>query len=360
MARIDGKAVFIPFTLPDEEIEFTIVREKKDFAFGRLTQVIRPSAHRVAPPCPLFGSCGGCSLQMADAAYQSELRLAILADSLRRSGVKSLQPPVIETGPSLEYRSRFQFHRLAGGKVGFMAGGEHTIIPVNDCPVAVPLLREALRSGRIQKMAGKAGDRFQVFSDNFSIFSETGQTDCAINIAGTPLCFDVRGFFQSNIPMLERLIGLLGADLPQSAVGGRLLDFYAGVGTFSACLGKYFSESVLVEHNSKALEKASLNVRDCPVQTCACTDAEWPQREQSRLDYRLAIVDPPRQGLAPLALKWFIDSDIADLRYVSCDPVTFARDAAALCAGGFTLQRVIACDFYPQTHHLETLGFFTR
>ncbi|MGZ5553941.1 MAG: TRAM domain-containing protein, partial [Chthoniobacterales bacterium] len=63
VGRLNGKAVFVPFTIEGERVSARIVREKKQFAEAELDQVLEPSPHRVAAPCPYFGRCGGCSYQ---------------------------------------------------------------------------------------------------------------------------------------------------------------------------------------------------------------------------------------------------------------------------------------------------------
>ena len=88
LGRIDGKAYFIQGALPGETLDIEITENRKDYAFARIVSVKEANEHRVTPPCPLFGRCGGCSLQMADSAYQVELRKAILADVLSRAHVE--------------------------------------------------------------------------------------------------------------------------------------------------------------------------------------------------------------------------------------------------------------------------------
>ena len=360
IARIDGKAVFIPMALPGETLEIEIAESRKDYSFARIVSVLETSPHRIAPVCPLFGQCGGCSLQMADSEYQKTLRISILSDLFSRAKITPEDGVSMESGEPLGYRSRFQFHRTQEGAVGLKEGSANTIVSVSDCPVAVAEIRAALGDGSLAAQARhfNAGDRFHVFAYGGKLWQECGSTACSLAILGKEIRFDVRGFFQSNIPMLERMISAVCDGLE----GNRLLDFYSGVGTFSAFAGEKFRETVLVEHNREALEKARENLASssCKPVFCATSDERWSAMRESKLPCDAAIVDPPRQGLSPRALDWFVKSKIGDLRYVSCDPATFARDAAKLQAAGFRFRKAVLFDFYPQTHHIETLGFFTR
>ncbi len=363
ITRIDGKAVFVPFTLPGETIDLEITEDRKDYSFARVESVRSPSPKRVVPACPVFGKCGGCTLQMTDNAYQSELRLSIFKDILFRAHVQSSGAITIESGEPVEYRSRFQFHRTQNGKIGFKAAESSEIVPLNDCVIAVPEIRKALQDGSLEALARhyNAGDRFHVFAYQGKLYQEDDDTKGEVDILGVPVRFDVRGFFQSNIPLLERLISsVCRIDSPEPK--NRLLDFYSGVGTFSIFAGKHFKETVLVEQNSDSLAIARENLEMNKIKGtfCAVSDEKWPERKEAKLSYDVAIIDPPRQGLSKKSLEWFIASGIPELRYVSCDPVTFARDAVRLIAAGYTLSRVTLYDFYPQTHHIETAGFFIR
>lgn len=360
IARIDGKAVFVPYSLPGETVEIEITDNRKDFAFSRLVGVVEPSPRRVTPVCPLFGLCGGCTLQMADDEYQKELRLSILKDIFSRAHIAPRDGVRLESGEPLGYRSRFQFHRASDGAIGLKEGAGNEVIKIEDCPVAVPEIREALRNGTLAESARKfnEGDRFHVFAHGGKLWQEGGDTSCEVEISGIPLRFDVRGFFQSNIPMLERLIGTVCGN----ASGKRLLDFYSGIGTFSAFAGTHFSGTVLVEHNREAIELARENLASLGSAAVfrAVSDERWPSDRSARLEYDLAIIDPPRQGISKNAIAWFMESGIPEIRYVSCDPVTFARDAAKLISSGYVFREAVLFDFYPQTHHIETLGFFTK
>ena len=125
VARVDGKVVFIPYVIKGEEVRVEIVEEKKDYSVGRVRHMIRPSLHRVDPPCPYFGRCGGCQWQHIDYAAQPEFKKEILEEILKRlAGVRDI--PGIASFPSpqpYDYRVRVQLKaqqgqdRLLPGKI---------------------------------------------------------------------------------------------------------------------------------------------------------------------------------------------------------------------------------------------------
>ena len=92
----------------------------------------------------------------------------------------------------------------------------------------------------------------------------------------------------------------------------------------------------------------------------AIKSQEWNKMEESKLFYDIAIVDPPRSGIDKNSLEWFCKKHVKKILYVSCDPVTFANNANVLIRdGGYRLEKYYLLDFYPQTHHVESLGIFS-
>lgn len=366
LARIDGKTVFIPFALPDEELEITVTATRRDYSEAVIKQVITPSPHRIEPPCPYFGRCGGCNLQMADDAYQQTLRQTMVAELFDRAHIAPERPPVFIAGKAWEYRNRFQFHADKGGTIGMHRFASNTVIPVHDCPIAAPALRTVLQQGGLPKLFPRTTkidkDRYHVFAQD-TVYSPACP-DASARVKETVLNFSVFGFFQSNIAVLEKLIEPVAA-LPPCT---RILDFYAGVGTFSAFLTDKASELHLVEHNERALLTAQQNLDRIITEKnshCRCffhtvSDADWPDIPASQLTYDAAVIDPPRQGIHERVITYLGHAKIPRIHYVSCDPATFVRDTKKLTALGYSFIEYRLFDFYPQTHHCELLGIFIR
>ena len=366
LARLDGKTVFIPFALPDEELEITVTANRRDYSEAVIKKVITPSPYRIEPPCPYFGRCGGCNLQMADDTYQQSLRQAMVAELLSRAHITPERPPIFIGGSAWEYRNRFQFHTDKTGTIGIHGFASNTVIPVHDCPIAVPALRSILQQHGLQKLfphkTKRDADRYHVFAQD-EIYSPI-HPDASVRVKGTVLNFSVFGFFQSNVAMLGKLIQPV-TDLPPCR---RILDFYAGVGTFSAFLTHKAAELHLVEHNERALRTAQQNLNRVITEKnspCRCffhtvSDANWPDIPAAQLVYDAAIIDPPRQGIHERALTYLGHANIPRIHYVSCNPATFVRDAKKLTALGYRCIEYRLFDFYPQTHHCELLGIFIR
>ena len=366
LARIDGKTVFIPFALPDEELDTTITANKRDYSEAVIKKIITPSPHRIGPACSYFGRCGGCNLQMADNSYQQTLRQAMVAELFGRAHIAPERPPVFIAGSAWEYRNRFQFHTDKNGTIGMHGFASNTVIPVHDCPIAVPALRTVLQQDELQKLFPRSKkidkDRYHVFAQNV-VYSPI-HPNASAQVKDIILNFSVFGFFQSNIAALEKLIDPV-SDIPPCT---RILDFYAGVGTFSAFLTDKAAELHLVEHNERALITAKQNLdriiakKNSP---CRCffhtvSDTEWPDIPAAQLVYDAVVIDPPRQGIHERALTYLGQAKIPRIHYVSCNPATFVRDAKKLISLGYRFIEYHLFDFYPQTHHCELLGIFIR
>ena len=363
ITRLDGKSVFIELTAPGDTIRGKILKEHKNWAEAELLEILEPSPARIEPACPLYGQCGGCSLQHMTYTAQLEAKAAILRDSFIRLGGNN--PPEIKVCGSkpFEYRNRVQFHKTEKG-IGFMERKSSHIVPLTDCPIADPGIRNALKE---RKMKAPEKNRFTVYSRGNTFLVEGVNNRGSVSISGTELKMDASVFFQSNGAMLELLIDDLLKVVRANTSGNTsgtgndmgLADIYCGVGTFASFLGKEFSSVDLVEENKAALAIARENVRANNVNCYAITDTEWVKIRKDK-SWGFMVLDPPREGLSGPIRKWLASSGPRLVAYVSCDPATLARDSRFLLEGSYKLKELTLYDFYPQTAHIESLAIFER
>ncbi len=147
LARVDGKAVFVPMALPGEVVDAALRRERGSFAEADLLAVLEPSAERVAPGCPFYGPCGGCQYQHAGYGEQLAIKRAILAETLTRAGLRELPAIATHAGEPWGYRNRIRLHVDAHSHtLGYRRRGSHALLPVDACPIAAPLLQDALQA----------------------------------------------------------------------------------------------------------------------------------------------------------------------------------------------------------------------
>ncbi len=148
LARLpNGKAAFVPFVLPGEEVNAAIVEEKSGFARARVNEIVKPSPNRVVPGCPYFGRCGGCHYQHADYATQLEIKRSVLRDTLRRTAKIDWQEEIVtHSAEPWHYRNRTRL-KVRGGSdfaAGYYRMGSHELLAVEQCPISSPLINRAI------------------------------------------------------------------------------------------------------------------------------------------------------------------------------------------------------------------------
>ncbi len=132
--RREGLAVFLPFTIPGETVSYKIINKKKNFAQGEILNILEPSQERNAPPCRLYGECGGCSLQHASYREQLNYKRRIVIDAMERIGKFSdiVVDPVVPAGEQWSYRRHITLH-IREGKVGFLGLDNRSLIELRTC-----------------------------------------------------------------------------------------------------------------------------------------------------------------------------------------------------------------------------------
>ena len=384
IVRYRGKSIFMDLTAPGDLVTGRITEEHQDWAGAELLEILEPSPLREPPFCPLYGSCGGCSLQHLSYEAQVQEKTRMLREAFfRLGGFSSLPELGVHPSAPEGYRNRVQFHCIKpryptrrplprslgrnppalsrpGGALGFKARKSGELIPVSGCPVADPGIRRALAEGILPSPPDK--DRFTVYARGSALLYEGGISRGKVNLLGRELLMDAGVFFQSNGNALEALI----PELREVAAGADpslpMADIYCGVGTFAAFLGEFFPRIDLVEENQRALNLARENIPPGNCRFFPKKADSWAagQGGKGKAPYGFITVDPPRQGLSGPLRQWLIREGPPVLAYVSCDPATLARDSGELCRGGYGLEKLSFHDFYPQTAHIEALAVFKR
>jgi 23S rRNA (uracil1939-C5)-methyltransferase len=360
LARIDGRVVLIPFTVPGELARV----EVGDDIHASLVDVIEPAPERVAPPCPIFSKCGGCHYQHAPYDFQLARKVEILREQLKRVGKIDYQGE-IETisGPPLGYRNRSQFH-IADGRIGYLAWRSHDLVEIpGNCPISSPRLNQTLA----QIQARMREPKFPKFIREVEIF--TNESEVQVNVIETerPVArwfydslesvvaleyptahgtFRVspHTFFQVNRFLIDQMI-----DRAVSfAEGSTALDLYSGVGLFALPLSKKFTSVTAVESGSTAARDLQANAPGVGVVQIRAE--EYLARLDQTPDFVLA--DPPRAGLGKTVVQHLKRLAPPKMTIVSCDPATLARDLAAL---DYKIERLTLIDLFPQTYHVETI-----
>ena len=367
LARHEGMVVFVPLGAPGDRVRVQVTERTKGYAKAALMEVLAPGPGRRAAPCPHFGVCGGCSWQHLDHAEQLRWKQEIVREALRRTGgIEWVKDLPIESAGEWGYRARAQW-KVAGprggrrARVGYFARGSHEVVDATACPILAPELERALHElrGRARDLPGAAAEVHASLGSDGTVGFDAEPVPH--RVLGEPLIASARAFFQGNAQLLDALVAhALGDARPAHA-----LDLFAGVGLFAVPLARRGASVAAVEadpeavrwlrHNASRLDDpASLEVVEERVEA-ALPRLLAEVEAGARARPQLVVLDPPRAGAAravePLAA---LRPD--ELAYVSCDPVTLARDLAGLLRGGLRLCSVRAFDLFPQTHHVEVVA----
>ena len=384
----DGRVVFVRHALPGERVRVEVTSSTSSFLRADAVEVLEPSPHRVAAPCPFAGPgrCGGCDWQHVAVEHQRELKAALVAEQLvRLAGVD--RPVVVEEVPGapdgLGWRTRVQFAVAPSGRVGLRKHRSHELQPVDRCLIASPDVEavgvEALRWPGVSgvEVAAHGAQRVVALTSTASRGGRATlpEVDAGVAVDGRATrvphglrhvvlgrSFEVGtgGFWQVHPGAAEVLASAVldGLD-PQP--GERALDLYAGVGLFAALLGERVGPtgSVLaVESNPHACADAARNTADQPhvtVRTAAVDPAAL--RRAGAAD--LVVLDPPRAGAGLEVTRVLAGTRPRRLVYVACDPASFARDLRVLLDVGWELASLRAFDLFPMTEHVELVAVLT-
>jgi 23S rRNA (uracil1939-C5)-methyltransferase len=338
-----------------------IVERRKKYARAVIDRILKPSATRRQPACAHFGDCGGCQLQHLDYGTQIEAKAGFIRDSLSRIGRIDWTDPVdIVSGPELAYRSRARFQvNTARNLVGFRRARSNEICDVRRCPVLVPQLEGALDSVR-SAMAARGVDPevrelwLAADRDNVSVDPELPGLERGYleeKVAGKTYRFAPAVFFQANQNLIEGLV----AEVIKNESGSIAIDLYAGVGIFALSLADRFERVIAVESHEDSARLARHNAlansaNNVEIMCSDVRDLEMAGAAREKID--LVVLDPPRTGAAE-AIPLIRQLQPSRVTYVSCDPVTMARDLRNLLDGGYEMVSLIAFDLFPQTYHVE-------
>jgi 23S rRNA (uracil1939-C5)-methyltransferase len=374
VGRAGDLVTFVSLGLPGECVAAEVVERKPRFLRARTIEVVTPSPERVTPPCPVFGTCGGCHWQHA--SYEAQLRFKsdVLRDQLRRVG-RFEDPPVGAPLPSplqWHYRNRVQLVPVPGTRlVGFRKAHSHEPIPVEHCYISDQRINEVIAAAPWSDLSDRDWSRLEEIDVRVAPGQEPLVTlighgrslparTLRYDLAGCVFDVPAGAFFQVNLGAAERLVETALEWLAPSP-DDHVVDAYGGAGTFAVPLAKRARRVTLIEAEGAAVQAAPRNAAAngvANVKAIASTVERGLATLRTGVD--LLLLDPPRRGCGPNVAREIVRLRPERIVYVSCEPSTLARDLRVLCDGGYTLARTRMVDMFPQTYHLEAISLLLR
>ncbi len=376
--------------LPGEVIE-------GDEADGRIrdAKIVTPSGQRVRPACGHYRACGGCSLMHGSEDFLRDWKLGVVEQALRAQGLAAPVTGIHVSPPRSRRRAVLSGRRTKkGALVGFHARASEVIVDIADCHIlrpaiqaALPLLRQITVAGAsrtaelslcvtetpsgldVAVTGGKPMDAalFQTLATladqgDLARLSWDGQSITrrppALPMGRAQVVPPPGGFLQATAEGEAALVAAI-RDMTRGA--GRVLDLFAGCGTFSLPLAET-AEVHAVEGLAAPLQALDTAARHAPGLHRITTETRDLSRRPlmpDELSYNAIVIDPPRAG-AEAQAREIARCEVERLAWVSCDPVTFARDARILAEGGYEITRLFVVDQFRWSPHVETVAEIRR
>lgn len=371
VGRIDNFVVFVPFTAPDDELEIEITQSKKKFARGKVLKIIKASPLRVKPLCNYYAKCGGCCYQHISYDQQLEIKKRQVEEAFIKIGRIGMPPvlPVVASRSAYHYRGKAQCHQImtsSGLKTGFLDTSGGFVVDIERCEIMDETINEKI--GRLRKnpltRSKKTDTRLTIWS-NLPGEDNTPKGPIRRVVKGKEFMVPFDGFFQNNLFLTDALVD----EVCRTALSRRLnsvIDVYCGCGLFSVFLAPFVKEVLGIELNRKAVKFAQINAEKEHLANVkfVCGDAGEELLKGNLLPagkpVDLLILDPPRAGCSRPVLKAVAGLQPLRIIYISCNPVTQARDVHYLNESGYKLLSLQPFDMFPQTQHIEVVALLER
>jgi 23S rRNA (uracil1939-C5)-methyltransferase len=376
LVRSDEGVVFLNYVLPGEQVAYRIEEKAKGILWGRVEEIRAPSEHRIEPPCPYFGECGGCVFQHIDYPFQQTIKRDILLDDLKRIGHFEGTVSNYLQSPPYHNRIRARMKAREDGKIGFIRKGTTTVIPIRKCLLFPEEINRFLEKWNSLESPPffhqmdilvnnvsrnlyihlshppKKGNEVPAMFDDI-IFSWKGHQDAAVSelsIKEWTYLVSPTVFFQVNPYQWENMLNTVGSYLEPCDT---IIDLYSGVGFFIPLLRKYAQKTIGVESQGFSVTLAG---RAFP----GVDFFKLPAEKFSFPDADIIVVDPPRSGLGKHVMKGILRRNYKKVIYISCSSATFSRDLKVLLENGYVIRDLNIIDLFPQTAHLETISLFVK
>ncbi len=415
VTHVDGKVVFIDEALPTEQVEFIYTDSRKDYAEGKVVNLLTRAEVRVDAPCPHYGVCGGCSFQHVEVTAQIQIKQELLSEQFKRIGkveTPELWSPLV--GEHWGYRRKARMgvkyvEKKGRVLVGFRERRNPFLAEINGCAVMHPMvgtrlveLGEMIESltirDKIPQIEVAIGDEkcvlaFRVLEpptledkekmrafahkNDISVCLQSKGPDTIVPLDGEPevmltyalpdqdieFKFRPAMFTQVNYGINRQMINRV-LDILQLTKDDNVLDLFCGLGNFTLPMAKYAGRVVGVEGDQPLVNHAKENARHNNIENVEFYAADLTKdisgMAWANQRYNKIMLDPSRAGASEILhhLKRWQPEQIV---YVSCNPSTLARDAGILVNElGYKLVKAGVMDMFPHTGHVESMALFVK
>lgn len=365
----DGKKAFIWGAMPGETVEFELTKNKKTYCEGVAIRIIAdPSEHRVTPKDDCYLSTS--PWQIMDFSYELQQKSELTRECFRQNHLNLDVLPTITDGKDYFYRNKMEYslywdHDTAKIHLAFHKRGSHGKQPIAQSSIERPEI--FARASQIVDQLNARHAEARTYQSLLLRCNQQGKVSGDLFVNGQPhpimanlsdellgqnYTYSPNGFFQINLPVYELALQAIAKEIHTEKV----LDLYAGVGSIGLSVARD-KDLTLVEVNGAAYQEMQNNAQNLPNTTCILDKSE---NVASYITPGCTVIlDPPRAGCEASLIHAINEVQPEKLIYLSCNPVTQARDLAML-ADTYQIAPLQPFNFFPHTPHIENLAILTR
>ena len=345
IAKINNKITFIENALPEEIVDIIITKEKKNYNEGKVIKIISKNINRVEPLCPYYNECGGCDLMHMNYSYQLELKKENIKNILKKYAGLEISPEITASNKIFNYRNKITLHK-SNNKLGYMEKSSNKIVEIKSCLLAIESI-----NNYIKEIKEEPKDKLIIrTNNNGEIISTLKDKPLIININEFNFYIDINSFFQINNYICSKIFDYISEKIDNSDY---CLDLYSGVGTLSILASKKALEVFSIEINKYSHQNAIKNLKLNNIKNVNFLLGPVEEKiKEINKPIDLIIIDPPRNGIDNNSLKIIKEMKAKKIIYMSCNPMTLARDLNSL-KEIYDLSELRIFDMFPNTKHVE-------
>ena len=383
IAKINGKFVFIPKVIVGDIVDIDIVKEYKNYSIGKVNKIIKNGSKRVNVLCPYYDVCGGCSISVYTYHDELEYKVNNVIDIFKRNEI-DIKPDIIKSDNRYGYRNKITL-QVSNGIIGLYEEDSNTIVDVDKCLLVsdklneiIDIIKKNINVNKCNKIVirdtyygimiifyGSVNSEEVIkYLDKkvVSIYTYNNKYKC---IYGEKYLYEMIGeykyrispdsFFQVNSRTVNKLYNKVVEYAIEDDKKDNLVDLYCGTGTIGIYLSKYFNSIIGIELNGQAVEDAKENAKINSVNNIEFYAGDVGKIINDQIKADVIVVDPPRSGLDKRTKDILLKIKANKIVYVSCNPLTLARDIKEL-DNGYKLGDITLVDMFPNTHHVECVA----
>ena len=378
ISKIDNKVIFIPNTLPNEEVIVSITKDKKSYYEGKVTNYIKKSPLRINPLCPYYNLCGGCQYGHINIDEEEKIKTNIVKEIISKYAHLDINPIFINSKNEYNYRNKVEL-KINNYKWGYYNNNSHTFVNINNCLLAKKSINNIINNQNIFHIKNgeiiirsnyndeiiikiNTNDKYQIDLDTLTknnkiiglIINDKiiyGEDFYYERIGGYLFKVNINSFFQINLNILKEIFNILREDNY-----GHVVDLYCGVGTLGISIQKDKLYGIEIVHSAikDAIKNSTLNNQN---NYYLLGDSSKIKEIKDKID--TIIIDPPRSGLNKETLDNIININPAKIIYMSCNPITLARDLYSF-KDLYNVKDFYILNMFPKTKHIECLCILNR